>query len=258
MERCHSQQVIRNQPSAETVYEKRGRTVNTDLQTVTLFQLWHILITLLINSTVGVYYSVSRRGRTEVFVCFCIIFFLLCGNYKDKTGWKLVTFPGNASLWPSGWFYSGVADATSSLNDYNTAPVIFCNNKMHKNHAVLCRLNAKPLCDVTWHCCKPLNMNSIYESCHCLWHLSWWGTGRHSVVALEILVCIFFFLRWPFCQSVNTVRFRKVAPPYESSCGPRRIHFEWFLILLSLSGNIRGSNFSGLESSFYRILKCSL
>ena len=30
MERCQSQQVIRNQPSAETVYEKRGtvRTVN--------------------------------------------------------------------------------------------------------------------------------------------------------------------------------------------------------------------------------------
>lgn len=29
---CQSQQVIRTQPSAETVYEKRGHTVNTDLQ----------------------------------------------------------------------------------------------------------------------------------------------------------------------------------------------------------------------------------
>lgn len=32
MERRQSQQVIRNQPSAETVYEKRDHTVNTDLQ----------------------------------------------------------------------------------------------------------------------------------------------------------------------------------------------------------------------------------
>lgn len=29
---CQSQQVIRNQPSAETVYEKQGAIVNTDLQ----------------------------------------------------------------------------------------------------------------------------------------------------------------------------------------------------------------------------------
>lgn len=36
---------------------------------------------------------------------------------------------------------------------------------MHKNHAVVSRLNAKLLCDMTtWHRCKPLNMNSIYES----------------------------------------------------------------------------------------------
>lgn len=116
VERSQSQQVIRNQPSAETVYEKRGRTVNTDLQTAALFQLWHILITLLINSTVGVYYSVSMREWLNLrkncsfcllFFLFCLVFwfflcfFLWCRNDKDRTGWKLVTFPGNASLWPS-------------------------------------------------------------------------------------------------------------------------------------------------------------
>lgn len=39
---------------------------------------------------------------------------------------------------------------------------------MHRNHAVVCRLNVKLLCDMTWQCCKPLNMNSIYAYgiCH--------------------------------------------------------------------------------------------
>lgn len=39
---------------------------------------------------------------------------------------------------------------------------------MHRNHAVVCRLNVKLLCDMTWQCCKPLNMNSIYERTDCL------------------------------------------------------------------------------------------
>lgn len=48
--------------SRNCIWEAKSHCKHSPASQATLFQLWHTLIPLLINSTVGVYYSVSRRG----------------------------------------------------------------------------------------------------------------------------------------------------------------------------------------------------
>jgi len=103
---------------------------------------------------------------------------------------------------------------------------------MHRNHAE-CKLNS-----------EPLNTDSRHESSDCLWHLSWRGTRCRCFGNTSVL---FFlpFLRYLFYYSVNTVQFREVASPYESS-GPLRSDPHW-------AGEHKRKQLSGLKSSFYRI-----
>lgn len=176
------------------------------------------------------------HGRTVAFVVLLIL--------NDRASWALVTFPGNAALSPANWFNTSVADALSSLNGYNTVPVICCNNTMHRNHAsVVCRLNAKLFWDVKWHCCKHLNMNSIYESVDCSWRSSRWGMRQRSCRCFGNPSVHFFS---SFDTLLSVCKHRSVTWSCSlvwiltSSAIP---DVKRFLISPPVSGNITGSNF---------------